>query len=223
MDRLGRNLGGHIPSCPRHDPPGRRQTVLQVDGANPDGIRFVGNTTTSIRRAYSDVGSDHASVKIEGVPTAADLRRGQLTSGSTLPGRGQLSLVEVKQLWSVYQIDLLTSQTLTCINVQLQTNTLLLFVMLMMTTVNNCSSGICRPRQRRYVAFDDEIAVNADLLTDLELNSDIDNYGSNYCRPVRTGHPNLKNELTLTDVDDITYGRGRKLKSFADVDAPSTG
>jgi len=63
MDRLGRNLGGHIPSCPRHDPPGRGQTVLQVDRANPDGIRFVGDTTTSIRRAYRDVGSDHASVK----------------------------------------------------------------------------------------------------------------------------------------------------------------
>jgi len=107
------------------DPPGRGQTVLQVDRAHADGIRFVGDTTTSIRRAYRDVGSDHASVKIEGVPTAADRRRGQPTSGSTL-------LVEVKQLWSAYQIGLLTLQTLTCINIHLQTNTLLLFVMLMM-------------------------------------------------------------------------------------------
>ena len=90
-------------------------------------------------------------------------------------------------------------------------------------TVDNCTFGICRPRQRRYVAFDDEIAVNADLLTDLKLDGDMDNYGSNYCRPIRTGRRNQKNELTLTDVDDITYGRERKLKSFAHVDAPSTG
>jgi len=176
-----------------------------------------GDTTMSIRRAYRDVRSDHASVKIEGVPTAADRRRGQLTSGSTLPHRGQITLVSLSDRSTDLADTYMHQRTLTDQHVASVCDGY------DDITVDNCTSGICRLRQRRYVAFDDEIAVNTDLLTDLKLDSDIDNYGSNYCRAVRTGRPNLKNELTLTDVDDITYVRGRKLKSFAHVDAPSTG